>query len=75
MLRVWVFTFPGKRIRWKKLRLFIKNHKFVGMANSKNKDSRNIKTTFTNLPGLKGIKVIVSQPMIIKENSSKPIKK
>jgi hypothetical protein len=33
------------------------------------------KITTTNLPGLKGIPVIVSQPMIIKENSSKPAKK
>jgi hypothetical protein len=45
------------------------------MANSKNKDSRRVKTKLTNLPGLKNIPVIVSQPMIIKENSSKPIKK
>jgi len=45
------------------------------MANSKNKDLRKIKTVFTNLPGLKGIPVIVSQPMIVKENSSKPRKK
>jgi len=45
------------------------------MANSKNKDLRKIKTVLTNLPGLKGIPVIVSQPLILKENSSKPIKK
>jgi hypothetical protein len=45
------------------------------MANSKNKDPRKIKTVLTNLLGLKGIPVIVSQPMILKENSSKPIKK
>jgi hypothetical protein len=32
-------------------------------------------TTTSNLPGLKGVPVIVSQPMIIKENSSKPKKK
>jgi len=45
------------------------------MANSKNKGSREIKTVLTNLPGLKGIPVILSQPMILKENSSKPRKK
>ncbi|HTI91564.1 MAG TPA: hypothetical protein VL727_13310 [Puia sp.] len=45
------------------------------MANSKNKGSRKIKTVLTNLPGLKGIPVIDSQPLIVKENSSKPIKK
>jgi len=45
------------------------------MSNSKNKGSRRVKTTLTNLPGLKNIPVIVSQPMILKENSSKPIKK
>jgi len=32
-------------------------------------------TTLTNLPGLKNIKVIVSYPMIVKENSSKPVKR
>jgi hypothetical protein len=31
-------------------------------------------TTTTNLPGLKGIQVIVPQPIVIKENSSKPSK-
>ena len=45
------------------------------MANSKNKDLRKIKTVFTNLPGLKGIPVIDSQPLILRENSSKPKKK
>jgi hypothetical protein len=32
-------------------------------------------TTTSNLPGLKGVPVIVGQPMIIRENSSKPKKK
>ena len=32
------------------------------------------KLTYTNLPGLKGVPVIVSKPMIVKENSSKPKK-
>ncbi|HEY4290404.1 MAG TPA: hypothetical protein VGN00_25060 [Puia sp.] len=46
------------------------------MANSKKKESREkVKTVLTNLPGLKGIPVIVSQPLILKENSSKPIKR
>jgi hypothetical protein len=32
-------------------------------------------TTTTNLPGLRDVKVIVSQPSLIKENSSKITKK
>jgi hypothetical protein len=32
-------------------------------------------TTTSNLPGLKGIPVIVPEPLLIKENSSKPAKK
>jgi hypothetical protein len=47
------------------------------MARSKNTtksgDSSSIVTTTTNLPGLKNVEVIVSYPMILKENSSKPI--
>ena len=45
------------------------------MANSKNTGSREVKTTYTDLPGLKGVKVILSEPMILKENSSKPKRK
>ena len=45
------------------------------MANSKNKGTRNVKTVLTNLPGLKGIPVIVPELILIKENSSKPIKR
>jgi hypothetical protein len=33
------------------------------------------KTTLTNLPGLKGVPIIVSHPRIVKENSSKPVKR
>jgi len=43
------------------------------MANVKKSGKYKIITT--NLPGMKGIPVIVSRPMIIKENSSKPAKK
>jgi len=39
------------------------------------KKSGKFKLTTTNLPGLKGVPVIDSKPMIIKENSSKPAKK
>ena len=42
-------------------------------ANKNNAASSNVTTT-TNLPGLKNIEVIVSHPMVIKENSSKPVK-
>lgn len=31
-------------------------------------------TTLTNLPGLEGVPVIISKPMMVKENSSKPSK-
>jgi hypothetical protein len=45
------------------------------MAKNK-KDAEKLEiTTTSNLPGLKGVPVIVGQPMIIKENSSKPSKK
>jgi len=43
-----------------------------GMANIKK--SGKYKLTTTNLPGLKGVPVIVTRPMILKENSSKPKK-
>jgi len=42
------------------------------MANVKK--SGKYKLTTTNLPGMKGIPVIVTRPMIVKENSSKPKK-
>lgn len=45
------------------------------MANSKNTGSGKVQTTYTDLPGLKGVKVILSEPKILKENSSKPIRK
>jgi hypothetical protein len=32
-----------------------------------------LETTYTDLPGLKGVKVIISYPMLVKENSSKRI--
>jgi hypothetical protein len=44
----------------------------LGMANTKK--SGKYKLTTTNLPGMKGIPVIVTRPMIVKENSSKPKK-
>lgn len=43
------------------------------MANTKK--SGKYKLTYTNLPGMEGIPVIVTSPMIVKENSSKPKKK
>jgi len=42
--------------------------------NNINSDPGIVITTTTNLPGLKGIQVIVPQPIVIKENSSKPSK-
>ncbi len=46
---------------------------------SMGKDKKNTEkleiTTTSNLPGLKGVPVIVGRPMIIKENSSRPSKK
>jgi len=41
----------------------------------KSENSSAATTTSTNLPGLRGVKVIVSQPSLIKENSSKIRKK
>jgi hypothetical protein len=41
----------------------------------KSTDSSTTTTTTTNLPGLRDVKVIVSQPSLIKENSSKINKK
>lgn|GEM_PF-3597663 len=43
------------------------------MANIKKSGKYKIVTT--NLPGMKDVPVIVSRPMILKENSSKPAKK
>jgi hypothetical protein len=41
----------------------------------KDYEGREIKVITTNLPGMKGIKVLYTEPLIIKENSSKPRKK
>jgi hypothetical protein len=38
-------------------------------------DGKPIKVITTNLPGMKGIKVLYTGPTIIKENASKPAKK
>jgi hypothetical protein len=49
------------------------------MSSQVNKEKSNkpstVTTTNTNLPGLRDVKVIVSQPSLIKENSSKINKK
>jgi hypothetical protein len=49
------------------------------MAKQQNKDKTKeanlVTTTNSNLPGLDGVKVIVSQPSLVRENSSKITKK
>ena len=44
------------------------------MERDKEIDDRPIKIVTTDVPGMKGIKVIHRGPIIIKENSSKPSK-
>ncbi|MBN9383979.1 MAG: hypothetical protein J0H74_24715 [Chitinophagaceae bacterium] len=44
------------------------------MSIDKDLDGKPIKVITTNLPGMKGIKVLYSGPTLIKENSSKPSK-
>jgi len=50
------------------------------MSENKNKNKKGMtsggyKTVITNLPGLEGVPIIVSHPKILKENSSKPVKR
>jgi hypothetical protein len=44
------------------------------MAKNRDLDGKPIKVITTDLPGMKGIKVLYSGPTLIKENSSKPSK-
>jgi hypothetical protein len=46
---------------------------YLGMA--KEYEGKPIKVITTNLPGMKGVKVLYTGPTIIKENASKPAKK
>jgi hypothetical protein len=45
------------------------------MAKEKEFEGKPIKVITTDLPGMKGVKVLYTGPTIIKENASKPAKK
>jgi hypothetical protein len=47
----------------------------LGMAKEKEFEGKPIKVITTDLPGMKGVKVLYTGPTIIKENASKPAKK
>jgi hypothetical protein len=60
------------------LRKSIANEKKVvnlGMGKEKEFEGKPIKVITTDLPGMKGVKVLYTGPTIIKENASKPAKK
>ena len=65
-----------KEIGW--LRKSTANEKKVvnlGMGKEKEFEGKPIKVITTDLPGMKGVKVLYTGPTIIKENASKPAKK
>ncbi len=47
----------------------------LDMAKEKEFEGKPIKVITTDLPGMKGVKVLYTGPTIIKENASKPAKK
>ena len=47
----------------------------LDMAKEKEFEGKPIKVITTDLPGMKGVKVLYTGPTIIKENASKPKKK
>lgn len=47
----------------------------LGMGKEKEFEGKPIKVITTDLPGMKGVKVLYTGPTIIKENASKPAKK
>lgn len=53
----------------------IKKNVNLGMEKEKEFEGKPIKVITTDLPGLKGVKVLYTGPTIIKENSSKPTTK
>jgi hypothetical protein len=70
----WVSSFKEIALLWKT----IANEKKVvnlGMGKEKEFEGKPIKVITTDLPGMKGVKVLYTGPTIIKENASKPAKK